>query len=133
MIEEDTEEFFMCYESRRFETFENKCFLATYCQDDVTVLTQACRGFRREFTDIGHIDVFVEAITIASACNKFLPKRFLKTDTIGIIPIGQNTCTNKYSMTVMMWLMHMEQTEGVTIKHGRNGCDTGSLNYLTSV
>jgi len=51
--------------------------LESYCQGDVTVLRQACVVFRREFIKIGHIDVFVESITIASACNKVLRKRFL--------------------------------------------------------
>ena len=82
---------------------------------------------------IVHSRSFFEAITIASACSNFLHKRFLKPDTIVLIPTGGFTCYNKYSKKAMMWLMHMEQTEGVTIKHGRNGCDTGSLNYLTSV
>jgi len=31
----------------------------------------------REFMQTGHIDFFVESITIASACNKVLRKRFL--------------------------------------------------------
>ena len=37
---------------------------------------------------IGNIEVFLEAITIAFACNKVLRKRFLKPDTIGLIPTG---------------------------------------------
>jgi hypothetical protein len=59
-----------------------------YCQDDVTVLRQACRIFRREFTHIGNIEVFLESITIATACNKLLRKRFLQPGTIGPIPTG---------------------------------------------
>jgi len=57
-------------------------------QDDVTVLRQAFQVFRREFMQIGNIDVFLEAITIASACNKVLPIRFLKPHTIGLFPTG---------------------------------------------
>jgi len=37
---------------------------------------------------MGDIKVFPEAITIASACNKMLRKRFLKPETIGLIPTG---------------------------------------------
>ena len=47
--------------------FDNRHVLEPYCQDDVTVLRQACGVFRREFMQIGHIDVFVESITFASA------------------------------------------------------------------
>jgi len=37
---------------------------------------------------IGKLDVFLESITIVSACNKFLRKSFLQPDTIGLIPTG---------------------------------------------
>jgi len=46
---------------------------------------------------IGNIDVFLEAITIASACNKVLRKRFLKPDTIGLIPTGGYSDNVNYS------------------------------------
>jgi len=45
----------------------------------------------------GNIDVLVESITIAYVYNKVLRKRFLKPDTIGIIPTGGYTCNNRYS------------------------------------
>ena len=69
----------------------------------------------------GRIDVFVESITIASACNKVLRKRFLKPDTKGLIPTGGYTCNNRYSKKALMWFLHMEETDGVQIKHCRNG------------
>ena len=68
--------------------FDNCPVLKAYCQDDVTVLRQACRVFRQEFMQIGNIEVFVEASNIASACNKVLRKSFLKPDTTGLIPTG---------------------------------------------
>ena len=71
--------------------------------------------FRREFMQAGHIDVFVETITMASACNKVLRKRFLKPDTIGLIPTGGYSCNNRYSKKALMWLLHMEETYGVQI------------------
>ena len=95
--------------------------LETYCQDDVTVLRQACRVFRHEFAQIGNIDVFQESITIGSACNKVLRKRFLQPDTIGLIPKGGYTANLKQSKKALMWLVHRERTDGCTILHGRNG------------
>jgi len=62
---------------------------------------------------IGNIDVFVESITIASASNKVIRKRFLKPDTTGKIPTGGFTCNNRYSKKTMMWLLHMGQTDGL--------------------
>jgi len=105
----------------RSETFDNRHVLESYCQDDVTVLRQACRVFRREFMQTGHIDVFVESITRASACNKVLRKRVLKPDTIGLIPTGGYTCNNRYTKKALMWLLHMEEMDGVQIKPCRNG------------
>ena len=77
LSEEERRKFLVWYESKRSEIFDNRQVLETYCQVDVTVLRQACRVFWREFRQTGHIDVFVESITIASACNKLLRKRFL--------------------------------------------------------
>ena len=74
------------YNEQKVKVFDNRHVLEQYCQDDVTVLRQACRVFRREFLEIGNIEVFLEALTIASACNKVLRKKFLKPETIGLIP-----------------------------------------------
>ena len=106
------------YEARKSEVFHNKHVLEPYYQDVVTVLQQACRVFCREFLHIGNIEVFLESLTIASACNKVLRR---KTDTIGLIPTGGYTCYTKYSKKAIKWLLHMEQTDGVAIKHARYG------------
>jgi len=58
---------------------------------------------------------------IASACNKVLRKRFPQSDTIRLLPNGGFTCNNNYSKKALIWLLHMEQSDGVKIMHGRNG------------
>jgi len=68
---------------------------------------------------IGNLEDFLESITIASACNKVLRKRFLQPESIGLIPIGGFTSNKNYSKKAMMWLLHMEETDGVKIMHGR--------------
>jgi len=70
---------------------------------------------------IGNIELFLVSITKASACNKILRKRFLQPDTIDLIPTGGYIYHNNYSKKAMMWLLHMQQTDGVKIRHGRNG------------
>jgi len=50
-----------------------------------------------------------------------LRRKFLKPDTIRLNHTGVYTCNNKYSKKAIMWLLHMEQTDGVAIKHARNG------------
>jgi hypothetical protein len=87
--------------------FDCRRVLEQDCQDDITVLTQACQIFRRDLMEIGNIDVFLEAITIASACNKVLRKKFLKPETIGLIPSGCYSANNRYSKKALIWLLHI--------------------------
>ena len=65
--------------------------------------------------------MFLESVIIASACNKERRKRFLKPNTIGLIPAGgyrgNDNCSNK----AIMWLVYREQTDGCTMRHARNG------------
>ena len=76
MSESERKEFLAWYEGQKAKVFDNRRVLETYSQDDVTVLRQACRVFRREFIQIGNIEVFMEAITVVSACNKVLRNGF---------------------------------------------------------
>jgi len=84
-------------QKKKFAMFDNRRVEETYCQIDVTVLRQVCRLFRREFIQIGNIDVFLEAIKTVSACNKVLGKQFLNSDTIGLIPTRGYTGIDNYS------------------------------------
>ena len=70
--EGERNEFLAWYKSQKLSIYNNRQVLESYCQDDVTVLGQACRVFRREFMHVGNIEVFLESVTIASTCNKFL-------------------------------------------------------------
>jgi len=72
MGEGERNEFLASYESQKESVYDNRQALVSYCQDDVTVLRQACRVFRRELMHVGNIEVFLESVTIASACNKVL-------------------------------------------------------------
>ena len=60
---------------------------------------------RREFLQKTNIDVFLESVTIASACNKVMGKRFLKPNTIGLILPGGYTINVNYSNKAIMWLL----------------------------
>jgi hypothetical protein len=50
-----------------------------------------------------------------------LRKRFLKPETIDLIPAGGYSCNNKYSKKALLWLIHMEQVDACHIMHARNG------------
>ncbi|GFG33651.1 hypothetical protein Cfor_01531 [Coptotermes formosanus] len=103
MSNSERQVFLEWYEGQKGTTFDNKHMLESYCQDEVTVLLHACQIFGRNFLEIGNMEMFVEAVTIASACNKVFRKRFLKPNTIGLIPSGG------------------QQTDACSIRHGRNG------------
>jgi len=75
-------------------------------------MREACQILRREFPYIDNIDLFLEPITIASACNKVFCKRLLKPDTIGLIPSGGYSGNVNYSNKAMMWLVYRERTDG---------------------
>jgi hypothetical protein len=62
-----------------------------------SVLRQASQIFRRDFIESGNIEVFLEALTIASACNKVLRKKFQKPETVGLIPAGVYSANNRYN------------------------------------
>jgi len=111
------------YNEQKLKVFDNRHVLEQYCQDDVTVLRQACRVFRREFLEIGNIEVFLVALTIASACNKVLRKKFWKPETIGLIPPGGYSANRRYSKKALLWLLHMERTDRCHIRHARNGSE----------
>jgi len=121
MREGERREFMSWYAEQKVKVFDNRHVLEQHCQDDVTILRQACRVFRRDFMEIGNIDVFLEALTIASECNKVLCKKFLKPDTTALIPSGGYSANRRYSKKALMWLLHMEETDGCHIQHARNG------------
>jgi hypothetical protein len=54
----EREAFSAWYEERKGRVFDNKRVLERYCQDDATVLRQACQMFRRHFAEIGNTDIF---------------------------------------------------------------------------
>jgi hypothetical protein len=120
MSDSERRQFLEWYDGQKSEVFDNRSVLESYCQDDVTDLRQACQVFSREFIQIGNIHVFLEAITIASACNKLLRKRFLISNTIGLIPTGGYSGNVKYSKKSMVWHLYKENTGGLKILHARN-------------
>jgi len=119
MSEGERSEFHEWYEKQEPQ-FDKKRVLEKYCQGAVTILKQECLVFPREYMQIGNLDLILKTITIASAYNKVLRKRFLQPDTICLTPTGGYTCNKYYSKKAKMWLVHMEGTDVVKIMHGRN-------------
>jgi hypothetical protein len=88
----DRKAFFMWYETNYRQRFDFQRELLSYCRSDVDILRRACLKFRQLFLEMtsseghGGIDSFQKCITIASACNLVFRTKFLRPDTIGIIP-----------------------------------------------
>ena len=121
MSESERKEFISWYDTQKDKFFDNREVLEQYCQDYVTVLRQACQIFRRDFIEIGNVDVFLESFTITSACNKVIRKHFLKPETIGLISTGGYSCNQNYNKKALMWILHMEEMDCCKIMHARNG------------
>ena len=123
MSESERRKFISWYDTQKDKVFDNRHVLEEYCQDNVTVLRQACQIFRRDFIMIGNVDIFLESFTIASACNKVLRKRFLKPETISLIPTVGYSCNQNYSKKPLMWILRMEKMDDCKIMHARNGLE----------
>jgi hypothetical protein len=53
----EREAFLAWYVERKGRVFDNRRVLEQYCQDDVTVLRQACQMFGHHFAEIGNTDI----------------------------------------------------------------------------
>ena len=85
------------------------------------MLREAYRVLKPEFIQIDNIDVFLESATIAAASNKVMRKRFVNSNTMGLISPGGYIGNVNYSNKAIMGLVYREQTYGCTILHARNG------------
>lgn len=71
--------------------------------------------------EIGEMDPFESAITVASACNQFFRLHHLKKDTIGIVPHGGYRRSENQSVLALKWLKWTAETTGQRIRHKLNG------------
>ena len=85
------------------------------------MLREACQNFRKHFLQIGDVEVFLECMSITSACNRVFRKKFVHPKRIRIIPTGGYTNNNRQNKKAITWLIDKEQREGKRILHGRNG------------
>jgi len=109
MSASETNEFLAWYKGRKDGVFDNKIVLEAYCQDFVSVSREACRVLRREFIQIGNIEEFLESVIIVSACNKVTRKRFLKPNTIGLIPSAGTLATSISVHRTGQWLYNTKR------------------------
>ena len=99
-----------------------------YCNSDVTILRQACLKFRKIFKDITGMDCFASALTIASACQQFFRYKFLPRNRVAII--SDDGCNGEtQSVIALQWMKYIAITEGIHIRHARNGGEVDIMGY----
>ena len=91
------------------------------------MLREACQTFRKHFLQIGNVEVFLECMPIAWACNRVFRKKFLQPERIGRIPTGCYTNNKRQSKNAIMWLIDEEQMEGQRIRQGIRPSRTAEL------
>ena len=98
-----------------------------YCRSDVDIMAECCKLYREMFrkaTDTTHddtgLDPFDTASTIASYCMQVYRTKFLKKDTIALLPQHQQL-KRKQSHEALQWLSYTAEKEGIRMQHHRNG------------
>jgi hypothetical protein len=90
------------------EIFHNKEKLLAYCMVDVKILRQACCIFRKLFLDLVKMDPFRDAITISSICSRVFKTKFMKPETVGLIPRTGYRMGDRQSTNALKWLASIE-------------------------
>lgn len=117
MKDSDRIKFLQWYQEHKGDIFELKKELIDYCVSDVDILTKACLRFRQMFLEQCNVCPFMEATTIASACNLVFRRNFLKPNTIGLIPRNGYRGADNQSKIATLWLLHEESQRGIDIIH----------------
>jgi len=82
---------------------KTKSLITDTCLNSTARMKLSCDKHVRYFVATLLNSGMLMSCTIASACNKVLRKRFLKPETIGLIPAGGCSCNQKYSKKAVMW------------------------------
>ena len=114
---------FMVWYNERVEQgdiFDFQKEMESYCRSDVDILRRGCGHLRKVFIEHGGIDPFLEAVTIADACNKVWRKNYLPKGQIAIIS-SKDSSQRRFSMKAIRWIQSVADEKGISIQHARNG------------
>ena len=94
-----------------------------YCSQDVTILRLCCLKFRDLFMSETRVDPFCYC-TIAASVMAIYRSKYLKNNTIGIIPKNMYRKGNKpYSKSSIEWLEFIAAQTNSKIQHSCNGVE----------
>ncbi|KAG5868584.1 hypothetical protein JTB14_011268 [Gonioctena quinquepunctata] len=121
MKKDERKTFLKWYEKHKNEEFVMQRELVEYCIADVDILTKACLKFRDQLLTTTNVCPFIEATTIASACNKVLRRNFLNSNSIGVIPKNGYRHSDKQGKIALQWLIWEEHRRNIVINHAARG------------
>ena len=126
----EAREKFMAWHQEQVENnyvFDFRQEILKYCRSDVDILSECCKLYREMFmqatdttNDDTGLDPFDSATTIASYCMQVYRTKFLKKDTIALLPQHQEL-KRKQSHEALQWLSYTAEKEGIRMQHHRNG------------
>lgn len=70
-----------------------------------------------DFWRENNIDPFIDACTIAGACNKVFRQNYLTEETIGVIPVNGYRLSEMQSVVALKWLYLVEINNNIEIQH----------------
>ena len=107
--------------------FDFRQEILKYCRSDVDILAECCKLYREMFMQVTDtindetgLDPFDSATTIAAYCMQVYRTKFLKKDTIALLPQHQEL-KRKQSHEALQWLSYTAEKEGIRMQHHRNG------------
>uniref|UniRef100_A0A914N3G3 DNA-directed DNA polymerase n=1 Tax=Meloidogyne incognita TaxID=6306 RepID=A0A914N3G3_MELIC len=116
------------YEQNKTVPFLLDEALASYCTNDVEILTAALIAFQKEFSEVSRrdvegsgIDVLKESMTIASACMRHFRMNHLKEDHLAIVPERGYEKKDNQSLLALKFLQWYAEKNGVKIQTASNG------------
>ena len=130
MREESRTHFILWYNDKvqRGEEFNFQKEMELYCRSDVDILRRGCGEFRKVFMEHGGVCPFLEAITIADACNKVWRGKYLPENQIAIIS-SKDSSRRRFSMKAVRWIQSLDKEKGIYIQHAKNGGEVQIGNY----
>ena len=123
------EDFYKWHTEHKDDHFDFQIELERYCKLDVEILATGCLRFRELLRAEHDVDPFADAVTIASTCMHIFRKRFLKPETIAIVPHGGYRKNEMQSIVAIKWLKWLSHSEDLQIQHARNGGEVHVLKY----
>ena len=130
MKPEKRERFLKWYEEHKNNTFNFRDEMEKYCKSDVDILRRGCGEFRKAFLDSDDIDPFLEATTLAQACNKAWRKNSMPEASLGVISDAGYLNKCRYSMKAIRWIQLVALETGTSIRHALNGGEVQIGSYI---